>query len=385
MSRLKLTDRFISSCPIPTVGRVEHSDSICPGLYLRVSSGGVKSFSIIVRQGRLIRTTLGRYPVLTLAEARNAAMRLMRELAETPLREGQGGQQAAAPAFADLVANYADLHLKPNLRSWKNVLASLSQPALGHLRGREVTMIEKREVVAVLDGIVAEGKPHSAVNLLKALRAMFNWAIDRGDMAVNPCDRVRPPAATTQRDRVLTDAEIVGVLGACDSVPTPFGAMVRVLLHTGARRNEVAHMRWSEITGNVWTLPAERSKSGRANSLPLPPEVMAILANLPRYDDNAFVFTTTKGKKPASDFAKRKRLLDVASGTSDWHLHDLRRTCRSKLAELGVSREVARRVIGHSVDQLDAIYDRFSYAEKKAQALALLADHLAVLAAQSAK
>jgi integrase len=268
MARIKLTDRFVSSCGIPASGRIEHSDSICPGLYLRVSSGGVKTFSVIVRHGGLIRRTLGRYPVLKLADARRAALNLMRQLADVPF--GEVANANPVLTLAELATRYTDLHLRPNLRSWRMTDQSLKQDALANLHGRDVNSIEKREIVAALDSLVVAGKPHSGVNLLKALRAMYNWAIDRGDVTVpNPCDRVRQPVPTTQRDRMLTDAEIVAVLGACDAVPAPFGAMVRVLLHTGARRNEVAHMRWSELVGNVWTLPAARSKSGRANSLPL--------------------------------------------------------------------------------------------------------------------
>jgi integrase len=287
----------------------------------------------------------------------------------------------AALTLADLIDLYTKLHLQVRVKTWKNVWASLRQPAMQHLQDRHVDTIEKREVVAVLDAIVAAGKPHAATNLLKSLRAAFNWASDRGDMTGNPCERVRQPAATTQRDRVLSDREIGRVLRACAHVPVPFGSMVRVLLHTGARRNEVAHMRWSELEGNIWTLPATRSKSGRANSLPLPPAVMAVLdaQARPANDEDGYVFSSTGGLKPSSDFTKRKRVLDEASGVTGWHLHDLRRTARSLMAKLGVDREVARRVVGHSVDQLDAIYDRHDYAEEKAAALDCLAAYLAAL------
>ncbi len=290
MARLKLTDRWISNCQLPARGRAEHSDAICPGLYLRVTPTGVKSFSLIVRRQRLVRHMLGRYPVLSLADARRRAMALMRELADAGAQDGAVESGAtAAPTLTELVDSYVELHLKRNTRSWRLSQSSLCQPALAHLHERNATSIEKREIIAVIDGLVDAGKPHAGVNLLKTLKAMFNWAIDRDLMTVNPCDRVRPPVKTTQRSRVLSDSEIVSVWRACDWVPAPFGAMVRMLLYTGARRNEIAQMRWSELDGNVWTLPAARSKSKRANSLPLPPVAMAILQAQPRFGNDGYV------------------------------------------------------------------------------------------------
>jgi integrase len=205
---------------------------------------------------------------------------------------------------------------------------------------------------------------------------MFNWAVGRDMLVANPCIGIKPPAKTTQRDRVLTDAEIAAVWNACNEVPQPFGAMVRMLMLTGARRNEIGQMQRSELVGDIWTLPAARSKSGRANALPLPPAVMNILAKLPQHEADGFVFSTTNGEKPASNFAKNKRALDQASGTTGWTLHDLRRTARTKLSELGIDRETARRIVGHAGDTLDETYDRATHEPAKRAALAKLSEHI---------
>jgi integrase len=327
--------------------------------------------------GRLRRVTIGSYPRLSLADARREALRLMREAGEgasaAPALEAV---PAADVTFAAMAESYVDVYLRPNTRSWKNVQACLGQKAVRAFNDRDAASIERREIVAVLDGIVAAGTPHAAVNLLKALRAMYNWAMDRDLVTSNPCERIRAPAATTQRDRILTDQEIAAVWRACDKVAAPFGSVVRMLILTGARRNEIAQMRWSELEGNIWTLPATRSKSGRVNVLTLPPAAMTILAGQPRYGADGFVFTTTGGKSASSDFAKRKIALDRASATSGWTLHDLRRSARSRMSQIGVSPEVARRVVGHATDKLDATYDRYSFNFEKAEALRLLADHL---------
>ncbi|MCP3729730.1 tyrosine-type recombinase/integrase [Sphingomonas sp. MG17] len=374
MARLKFTDKWVSNCAPPRRGRAEHSDCICPGLYLRVTCNGVKTFSVLIRSHRLMRHTLGRYPIIGLADARREAMDLLRKAAEL------GGQALEPVTLSEIVSQYEELHLKPNVSTWKSVASSLKQAAMQPLLRKQAAKVKAPDVVAVLDTLVAAGKPHAAVNLLKALRAMYNFAVDRGVLTANPCANVRPPVRTTQRDRILNDGEIAAVLQACDKVPAPFGDIVRMLLMTGARRNEVAQMRWIELSGNIWTLPAARSKSNRANVLPLPPAAMALLAQLPRRDDDdGYVFTTTGGAKPFSGFSKAKALLDQASGVQGFTIHDLRRTTRSKLSELGVPWEVARRIVGHSVDQLDAVYDRFNYLDAKGEALARLADHYAGL------
>jgi hypothetical protein len=225
----------------------------------------------------LQRYTLGRYPVLGLADARRKALDLLRQLAES------GGEPVPEPVLlSQLVEQYVELHLKPSVRTWQNVQSSLKQPAMQALHGRPAEKVTPADVVAVLDAITAAGKPHGAVNLLKGLKAMYNWAMDRGAVAANPCQKIRPPVKTTQRERILRNDEIAAVLGACDKVRPPFGDMVRMLLYTGARRNEVSEMRWSELSGNVWTLPAERSKSSRVNVLPLPLAAMELLGELPR-------------------------------------------------------------------------------------------------------
>lgn len=382
MNRVKLTDRFVHSIK-GKKRRVEVHDAICPGLHLRVTSRSVKTFSLVYRQGAVVRRTLGRYPQLSLADARKSAMALLRDVSLQLPRECSPAA-SATPTLAELIAAYARLHLEPNLRSWRNVKASLEQPAMATLRTVKITDVDKPQVLEVLDGLVDAGKPHGAANLLKGLRAMFNWAVSRGQLTENPCAKLRSPVRAKPRERMLTDDEIGRILRACPDMPVPFGAMVQMLLLTGARRNEVGQMTWSELSGNLWVIPAARAKNGKANALMLPPAAMAILSELDPGERRGFVFTTTHGLKASSDFSKRKRLLDAASGVSGFRLHDFRRFARTKFSELGVPWEVARRILGHSADALDGTYDRHDYRQQKAAALVKLADHLAELTTNSA-
>ena len=117
----------------------------------------------------------------------------------------------------------------------------------------------------LLDGIVAGGRPVAANRVLTAIRKLFNWAIERDIIASSPCAGVKPPTPEQSRDRVLSDDELRNVWRAADQLGGPFGALVKLLILTGQRRDEVARMTWSEVDfdARLWTLPKERSKNGR--------------------------------------------------------------------------------------------------------------------------
>lgn len=367
MSRVNLTDKFVSSCKPPPRGRVEHSDLLCPGLYLRVTARGVKTFAVIVRCGALKRRTIGRYPLVGLADARRQALDILRDVTEQ--RDNPPPPAVDAVSFGTMVEDYVELYLKLNIRSWKQQESCLNQPALNAWRDRAAAGIEKREVIAVLDDLVAAGKPHAAVNLLKAIKALYNWGIDRDLVTANPCDRVRKPVQTTERDRVLNDDELARVWNSARQLPQPWASMIGMMMLTGQRRTEVSNMSWSEIEGDTWIIPRERVKKDRPHAVPLTAGALALLEPLRAGGEQGFVFSTDGGVHASSNFNRVKRKLDEASGVTEWVLHDLRRTVRSGLAALGVPREVARAVVNHADGKIDRVYNRYLYAAEKREAL----------------
>ena len=316
---------------------------------------------------------MGRYPILSLADARKRAKEVLASaataVAPTP------APPAYDPITYEELANlYVERHLKPNLRSWRDVRSSLLRHcAVQQLLSKPVAAITRRELVEVVDSIAAAGTPQAAVNILRRLKMLFNWALDRDLISINPCERIRAPAKTSERDRVLTVAETALIWKASHQLPTPYGEMYRMFLLTGQRRSEVATICWADVAGDVWTIPRERVKKDRPHTVPLTGtalEMLAGLANLPRvHDDNGFVFTTTGGKSASSNFAKIKNEIDSLSGVSGWTIHDIRRTVRSRMAELGVPREVARKVLNHEDGKVDRIYNRHEYLAEKREAL----------------
>jgi len=382
MAKYRFTDKRLQSIAPPKNGRLEFTDAVCPNLQIRVSYTGTKTFSAVIRvNGRQQRRTIGRYPAWSLAKAREQALKLVRDGDAGVDPRAVAAALAEAPLLKELISAYVDRHLKPNIRSWRNIEANLRHARLRPLQTRIASSITKREVISVIDQVVADGAPHGAANLLKNLKMAFNWAVGRDMVPHNPCDRIKPPIRTTERDRVLSDAEIVMVWRGMGQLPPPYGAMFRSFLLTGQRRSEVATMRWRDIEGDIWTIPREVVKKDRAHAVPLSEPMAEILKTLPYFGEDAFVFTTDGGESPSSNFAKTKRALDRLSGVKGWTIHDLRRTVRSKLAELGVSREVARKIVNHEDSKVDRIYNRHEFLSEKREALQRWAEHLDLVVA----
>jgi integrase len=173
---------------------------------------------------------------------------------------------------------------------------------------------------------------------------------------------------------VLTDSELRSVWQAADTAGGPFGALVKLLILTGQRRDEVARMTWSEIDteARLWTLPGERTKNDQPHEIPLNKPAMAILKALPRIGER-FALTST-GEAPSSGYSKGKRRLDalLPPDMPDWRLHDLRRTVASGMARLGVSLPVIEKVLNHtsgSFAGIVGVYQRHGFSDEKRKAL----------------
>jgi integrase len=188
---------------------------------------------------------------------------------------------------------------------------------------------------------------------------------------------------------VLSDDELRVVWNTAGAQTGSFGALVRFILLTAARRNEAAHMRREEIVGADWTIPGVRHKSKKDFLLNLSPAALDALAGVPSIGrkDRGYVFTTD-GKRPLGGFSKFKRAFDsevlevsreqnpAAKPLPRWTLHDLRRTARSLMSRAGVLPDHAERTLGHVIPGIRATYDLHEFREEKRLALDALAAQL---------
>jgi len=177
------------------------------------------------------------------------------------------------------------------------------------------------------------------------------------------------------RDRVLTDNEIRSLWGSSESFTRPWGAFTRLLLLTAARRTELAQMTRDEVSGALWTLPAERVKNDKQLVLPLSRAAQEIIASIPTLDRCRFIFTID-GRRPVSGFSKAKAAIDKASGVTGWTFHDLRRTARTLLSRAGVDADTAERCLGHAIGGVRGVYDRHKYEEQMRIAFERLAQQI---------
>lgn len=290
--RRKLAPKIIEHLKAPGPKRMDVWDTVLQGFGARVSPTGRKVWFVIVRDGtgRQRRVTIGTYPAISLAEAREEARKIIHDaqlgIVEKP-------PEPTTPTLGETIPLFVELYAKPKNRGWKESAQLLRK--FQTLFDRPLDEIKRTDIVRAMDLIMAAGTPYRANRALAAIKKVMSWALDRGIIDVNPIAGLKPPHKEQARERVLTDRELSALLSAADAQGYPFGDVFKVLLLTGQRRGEVSEMRWSEIDleACVWTIPAVRSKNGRAHAVPLSHAVMGILSSIPRFLHSDFVFTTT--------------------------------------------------------------------------------------------
>lgn len=231
------------------------------------------------------------------------------------------------------------------------------------LHAMPVADVTRRHVAARL----AELSGVTAARARAALSACFTWAIREGLAETNPVAGTNKPPEPRSRDRVLTDAELAAIWRACGE--DDYGRIVRLLMLTAQRRDEIGAMRWSEISGDVWTLPHSRAKNHRDHSLPLTPQARALLPE-PR-EDRDLIFGAGEG--PFSGWSQSKARLDARArarfpGLAPWRLHDLRRTAATVMADrLGVLPHIVEAILNHVSGHRAGVAGVYNRAEYRAE------------------
>jgi integrase len=363
-------------------------DAALPGLCLRVSPAGGKSFVAVGpkgRGGKMVWITLGTHPVMAVEAARKAARAALTVLAggdhprELEATRRRAAERERQNSFAAVAEQYLQLHVS-RLRSRKNIESTIRKKLVARWGDRPLGSIERRDVIAMLDALRSE--PFAARSALTAAGSLFSWALDRDLIAHSPAAGIKVQrllGTLASRDRVLTDEEIQRIWPATYEIGGVGGTIVRLLLLTGQRRCEISDLRWSEIDFAKAEIrfPAERMKAGKPHVLPLAPAAAAELAQLPRRGECVFM----SGARDVSyaSFSKLKARLDRLIGEpvpTPWVFHDLRRTCRSRLAQLGVDPVVAERILAHEQGGIAKVYNRFTYELPMRQALERWEQHL---------
>ena len=388
MPKTNLTDRFIKSRrPAPSGQRDVYYDAIVPGLALRVTDAGHKSFVLVARfpihPKNMTRRAIGNYGAISLDTARERA-RLWLQWIERGIdpvvenaRQAAAAQHKQVNTFAAVATDFLDRHGR-TLKKQGEARRIIEREFVRRWGARPAADITPQDVSIAIRAIVSRGAPYQAHNAFGYLRRLYSWAIGTQEYGLtsSPVERLSPKdliGRREPRERTLTDAELRSVWQAADQMGYPYGPVFRLLILTGQREREVADMSWSEIDvrDRLWTIPASRMKGGAAHEVPLSPATMSLLDTLPRFTAGDFVFTTTAGAKPINGFSKAKVRIDRLSGVTGWKIHDLRRSMRTHLSALPVQDMVRELVIAHAKPGLHRVYDQHAYQAEKRQCLEL--------------
>lgn len=356
----------------------------CFGVRLR---GDKKTYLVQYRiNGQQRRESLGDVRKLKLDDARSIARQRFAkvELGTDPAAQraaAKAAAEAAALTFANVSERYLEAkqdRLRPSTYAQaKHHLTVLWAP----LAKRPIDGIRRADIAARLQILIKENGRVAAARARSNLSSLFAWAMREGLCESNPAIATNDPAeGILPRDRVLSETELAAVWKAC--ADDDFGRIVKLLILTGCRRQEIGDLKWSEINDDrsVVTIPSTRTKNHRALALTLPAVAIDLLQSVPRRDDRNNVFGGGFDGFNAwsySTIALNNRIA-MAEGKplAPWTLHDLRRTFRTGLGKLGVPPHVAELCINHVKGGIEAIYDRHRYEREITSALALWAEHV---------
>jgi integrase len=384
MPRLKLTKSAIDALPTASKDAV-YWDSGCPGFGVKVTPKGRKVFVVLYRTAgagsRLRKFTIGPYGRVTLQQARLAAQRVFTARLEgrDPAAEKRAARQkVVTDRVGDLLESFIAQHVSQN-RSSGEISRLLRREFGSAWNGRSIHEITKRDVIDVIKTIEGRGTPIAANKAIKSIKTFLRWCVGRAVLDQSPADGIPMPAKEVSRDRVLSDDELARVVLAARRIGDPYGGIVELLALTGQRREEVARCTWDELDLDVriWTLPKERTKNAKPHVVHLSDQAIAVLSRHKKLGQ--FVFSRF-GDAPFGDFTRAKRTIDELSGVLGWHLHDLRRTCISGMARLGVPPHVADKILNHqsgTIAGVAAVYQRHDFLAERQAALERWGYHVA--------
>jgi integrase len=357
-----------------------------PGFGIRITPKGTKSFVYkydFDGQDRWI--TFGQYPKLTLQKAleKYAEANLRVEAGDDPAGDSVATNAAVrkAPTVAQLVKDYVEIYAKPYKRSWKEDERILNFDILPKWGAKRVHSLKRRDVIALLDEIVARGSPIQANRTLATIRRMFNFAVDRDILETSPCHRVKPPAPESSKDRYLTLEEIKIFWNRIDTarLDKKTRMALKLVLLSMQRVGEVLGLHESELDlkNATWIIPKERTKNKQAHLVPLSPLAIEIITELMKaVGDDGFLFSSSQKnshfKSSVLSHAVRRNLEHF--GLPKFTPHDLRRTGSTQLAAFRVPRFDRERILNHADRTVGGVYDMYEYQDEKRAALILWAD-----------
>jgi len=389
MAFKKLTEAGAENAKVPPgKSRVILWDESVTGLGLRCSKSGSKTFVLMYRplgvgrRGPSRTLTLGRWPSLSVEAARKSAKARVGDISncKDPAAALRQARAASRTTLRVALEGFEAGLKRRKVVAVTNIMSSLRRGLAGLLR-REVATLTRADYVAAIEAVDRQGRPGAAEYLRKNSRTFAEWVVTQGLTPHNPLAGLRRPKATRaerldaeSKGRALSNAEIVAIWTASGKTKGSFGALVRLGLLTGMRRGELAGLRWSDVKADRISLEPRRTKQGRSHQIPLTAQMSAQFGSRPRGTSD-LVFPSWKTNRQMSGWKKLVQALRQASGVI-FTLHDLRRTCRTLMSNLGVATDIAEMAIGHQRSDLIRRYDFSDVWPERVDAFGKVSAHI---------
>ncbi len=361
-NKINLNASNIKKLPSPTDGkRTYYYDNKLPGLGIMIFPTGTKTFFLYKRvDGKPDKIKLGRFPDMHPEQAFNAAYKLMNDISDGVNPNQQKKNLRAEMIFEDLFTKYLNEHAKVRKSSWKEDLGYYNRH-LTSLNSKKISDLQRSDIERLHNRIKDDKGIYAANRSLALLSKIYSKAIDWGLEGSNPCRGIKK-FKEKSRERFIQGDEITRFFESLNNEPSEtFKDFFYLSLLTGARRNNVQAMHWSDINFNRAEWLVEETKNGEPQTIPLIPQAIIILKE--RYDNKIsdWVFPSATSKSGHIEEPKKvwKNLLERA-GIKDLRIHDLRRTLGSWQAATGANSYIIGKSLGHKTQQATAIYARLN-------------------------
>ncbi|MBI5427678.1 MAG: site-specific integrase [Nitrospinae bacterium] len=363
---MRLTDSKIKAIPKPKKRTVVWEGGT--GFGLRVEPTGAKSFVLWYRvNGKAKGVTLGRYPVLGLAQARIEAAKI-KGAAKDIKREDF--------TVSNLIKEYIEVWARPRKKTWEEDQRCLNREVIPFIGGKKASKLRRRDIIGILDRIVDRGSPAMANRTMNVLTRLFNFAVTRDILDQSPCVALSLPAKKGRRERTLSDEEIRAIWFLENSSMTKWGQLaMRFLLATGQRRGEAIGATWEEfdLGARLWSIPGARTKNGRSHAVPLNDLALGTLNEIRSLSgETGFLFSSDRVSSHIDPRALTRAMRKAAKeiGLQNVHVHDTRKAVATGLASLRVDRFIIKKCLNHQEKDVLAIhYDFFEYLDQKRAAM----------------
>jgi integrase len=378
MPKMKLTHQLLANQK-PPKKRMEIYDTLVNGLFVRITKTCNITFGLAYgSKGK--RYTIGSFPTIGLAEARDVAKKLKIKVAlgEDPQANKIAKRDAQKPmSVLELSESFKERYL-PKLKDstsadYKRRIDNYIIPALGSIPADELS---RRDIIKLLESIAEDkGRPVQSNRVKSILSSMYSYAVNRALVEHNPVKGIKPLGKEKRRKRYYSESEIISIWEAFNQEPEPYCSLFKMLLICGQRSGETRKMKWDDISDGIWTIPEEDTKAGRRHRIPIPYLAMDILKSIkPISGASDFVFSSpVLNNEPIAWLQKASGRVKKNSGVEDFRLHDLRRTTATYLASLKTERTVLGKILNHKGlagdNQVTAVYDAFDYMKEKKEAL----------------